>query len=63
MRFLLGIIMGVLLSVGFAYIVDSTASPSQQMVNWEVAKERMRSFTTSARSARDSVEKGIDQLQ
>ena len=64
MRFLLGVMMGILLTVGFAYVVDLIAeTPSRQMVNWEVAKERMRGLTSSARSVRDSVERGIDKVQ
>jgi hypothetical protein len=64
MRLLFGMILGVLLTVGVAYVVDSIAeSPSRQMVNWEVAKERLQSVTSSARDASESIEKGVNELR
>lgn len=47
MRFLLGVIAGVLLTVGIAFVSDSTVTAevtsdtNRQIVNWEVAKQRL----------------------
>ncbi len=54
MRTFLGIILGVLLTVGFAYLHDSsrtTAAPGEQtsverpMVNWDVASANWNRWT------------------
>lgn len=47
MRFLLGMIFGVLLTVGVAYIADSRADPLQggRMVNWTVVGEKLNELT------------------
>jgi hypothetical protein len=47
MRFLLGIIFGVLLTVGIAYVADSRADPLQggRMVNWTVVGEKLNELT------------------
>jgi hypothetical protein len=47
MRFLLGVIIGALLTVGTAYIVDSRSDPLQgtRMVNWTVVGERLDELT------------------
>jgi hypothetical protein len=47
MRFLLGVIFGVLLTVGVAYFADSRADPLQggRMVNWTVVGERLNELT------------------
>jgi hypothetical protein len=69
MRFLLGVIVGVLLTVGTAFIADSFASAdvaaestSRQMVNWDVAKERLHGVTTTIRAGWDRLERGINHL-
>jgi hypothetical protein len=69
MRFLLGVIVGVLLTVGTAFIADSfvtadvaSVSTTQQIVNWDVAKERLHGFTTSVRIGWDRLERGINRL-
>jgi hypothetical protein len=69
MRFLLGVIVGVLLAVGAAFLADSFAtgditseSTSRQMVNWDVAKERLQGFTTTVRAGWNRLEKGINRL-
>ena len=43
MRFLLGMIVGALITVGAAYITDSRTDPLQgtRMVNWTVVGERV----------------------
>lgn len=51
MRFLLGVIIGALLTMGTAYIVDSRADPLQgtRMVNWDVVGERVSELTADLR--------------
>ena len=56
MNFLFGIIVGIVLTVGTAFIADSfvTASvnantTSRQIVNWDVAKERLHDSSASIR--------------
>jgi hypothetical protein len=48
MRLLLGMILGALLMVGVAYIVDSRADGVEQrrMVNWDVVGQRVDELTT-----------------
>jgi hypothetical protein len=47
MRFLLGMIVGALLTVAVAYVADSRADPLQggRMVNWTVVGERLNELT------------------
>jgi hypothetical protein len=50
MRLIFGIIIGCLLTVGGAYVID-TVSPvgAKQMVNWDVAATNFDSVTAFAR--------------
>ena len=61
MRLLLGVILGVFLTVGFAYVYDaSTAHPSEPitqtsveqrpMVNWDVVSGNWRGWSSSVRN-------------
>jgi hypothetical protein len=57
MRFLLGMIFGVLLVVVAAFIADSLATTegaagaeTRQIVNWDVASDRLHEFTESIRA-------------
>jgi hypothetical protein len=61
MRLLLGIIFGVFLTVGFAYVYDaSTSRPSEptakasveqrQMVNWDVVSGNWQGWSASVRN-------------
>ena len=57
MRFLLGMIFGVLLVVVAAFIADSLATTegaagaeTRQIVNWDVAAERLHDFTEAIRA-------------
>lgn len=59
MRLLLGIILGVLLTIGGAYVIDShnaanaadTATTSvRPMVNWDVVNVKWQHLTERARS-------------
>ncbi|HEX2447060.1 MAG TPA: hypothetical protein VHK26_02600 [Methyloceanibacter sp.] len=47
MRFIFGMIVGALLTVGGAYIADSRADPLQggRMVNWTVVGEKVDALT------------------
>jgi hypothetical protein len=59
MRVFLGIIIGVLLTIGSAYVIDSvttgpatagaTATAQRPMVNWDVVDHHWRAFTESVR--------------
>ncbi|MGV1013819.1 MAG: hypothetical protein ACOYB4_02495 [Methyloceanibacter sp.] len=51
MKFLLGMIFGVLLTVLISYVVDSRAGGAEQrpMVNWDVVGERLGTFTADAK--------------
>jgi hypothetical protein len=52
MRFLLGMIVGALLTVGVAYVADSRADPLQggRMVNWTVVGEKLKELTADLRT-------------
>ena len=55
MRVLIGIILGVILTIGGAYLYDShnaTAAPSAQrpMVNWDVVSNNWNRLTERARA-------------
>jgi len=57
MRFLLGVIFGVLLVVVAAFIADSLATAEgdpgaapRHVVNWDVAGDRLHEFTESIRA-------------
>ena len=59
MRLLLGIIIGVFLTIASAYVIDSvntgpatagaTASAQRPMVNWDVVGHNWHAFTESVR--------------
>jgi hypothetical protein len=53
MRLLLGIIIGIALTVGGAYITDTMSSPAAgaKMVNWDVVAKNLDSVTTFARES------------
>ena len=53
MRFLTGLAVGVMLTIGAAYITDAMhsapgldARPAPQMVNWTVVNENLRGLST-----------------
>jgi len=61
MRVLLGIILGVFLTIGFAYVYDASTSRSSEttprtsleqrpMVNWDVVSENWHGWTLSVRN-------------
>jgi hypothetical protein len=50
MRFIFGLIIGGLLTVGGAYVVDQTSgAAAKPMVNWDVVQKNLDSVTTLAR--------------
>jgi hypothetical protein len=51
MRFIFGMIIGALLTVGGAYVADSRVDPLQggRMVNWTVVGEKMNELTADLR--------------
>jgi hypothetical protein len=51
MRFIFGMIIGALLTVGGAYVADSRADPLQggRMVNWTVVGEKVNELTVDLR--------------
>ena len=57
MRLLLGVILGVLLTIGGAYVYDSaherpttTAAAQRPLVTWDVAAVKWNGLTTRARN-------------
>jgi len=62
MRLLLGMILGALLTIGVAYVTDSTTpggsagdTDQRHMVNWDVAGDRFRAFVAYAREEWDKL--------
>ena len=57
MRFTTGLILGVLLTVGAAYVSDATRVPSgpdgeiRHMVNWNVVSANMQGLSSDVRDA------------
>ena len=51
MRFLLGVLVGVLLTVIAVYVLDTGADSADQkrMVNWDVVGEKLGTLTAEAR--------------
>jgi len=51
MRFLLGVVVGVLLTVIVAYFLDQGTGGEEQktMVNWDVVGEKLGTLTAEAR--------------
>ena len=54
MRFATGLIIGIILTIGTAYVVDTLHSApgpegrdGRRMVNWEVVNDNMRDLSTS----------------
>jgi hypothetical protein len=69
MRLFMGVIVGVVMTIGIAFVADSfvTAdiageSTSRQMVNWDVAKERLHGFTATVRAGWSRLERGVNRL-
>ena len=71
MRLIAGMLLGALLTVGFAYLHD-TRVPSQTeaggelsartLVNWNVAEERWNEFTGNVANLGRDAQRGFDRL-
>jgi hypothetical protein len=61
MKFLLGMIVGALLTVLGTYIVDSRSATVEQrrMVNWDVVGQRLDTLTADAQSVWDDFTREI----
>lgn len=61
MRFLFGVIVGALLTVGIAYVADSRADPllGGRMVNWTVVGERVSELTADLQAMWENFTKQI----
>ncbi len=69
MNLLLGIIVGMLLIIGTAFMADAFATSdvtaencSRQIVNWDVAKERLHETTSSIATGWDRLKSGVQKL-
>jgi hypothetical protein len=70
MNLLLGIIVGVLLTIGMAFIADAFTTAevtsetcSRQIVNWDIAKERLHETTASIETGWDRLKSGVRTLE
>ena len=70
MNLLLGIILGVLLTIGTAFFADAYTTAdvtsdtcSKQIVNWDIAKERLHETTASIQTGWDRLESGVRSLR
>jgi hypothetical protein len=70
MNLLVGIIVGILLTIGTVFITDAFATPdvtsdtcSKQIVNWDVAKERLHSTSDSIRVGWDRLTGTVRSLE
>ena len=70
MNLLLGLVIGVLLTIGTAFIADAfttgevtSETCSKQIVNWDVAKERLHEFTASIQIGWDRLKNGLRSLE
>ena len=70
MNLLLGIIVGVLLTIGTAFMVDAFTTAevtsetcSNQIVNWDIAKERLHDTTASIEVGWDRLKNGVRSLE
>ena len=57
MRFIIGVVVGVLLTIGAAYVSDATRAPSgrdgeiRRMVNWNVVNANIQDLSSDVRDA------------
>jgi hypothetical protein len=70
MNLLLGLVIGVLLTIGTAFIADAftageatSETCSKQIVNWDVAKERLHDSTASIQTGWDRLKNGLRSLE
>ncbi len=48
MRFLLGVLFGILITIIGVYIADTDGADQKRMVNWDVVGERVSELTAGA---------------
>jgi hypothetical protein len=69
MNLLAGILVGILLTIGTAFVADAFTTSdvtaencSNQIVNWEIAKERLHETTASIATGWDRLTSGVQKL-
>ena len=63
MRLILGIIIGFALTVGGAYVADTSAGAgAQPMVNWDVVNDNLNDVKSHLRDAGAEIERGWKRL-
>ena len=69
MNLLAGIVLGILLTIGTAFMADAfvtsdltTENCSKQVVNWDVAKERLHETTASIATGWNRLKQGAQSL-
>ncbi len=69
MNLLLGIVLGVLLTIGTAFFADAFTTAevtsetcSKQIVNWDIAKERLHETTASIETGWNRLKSGFRSL-
>ena len=69
MNLLAGIVLGILLTIGTAFMADAfvtsdvtTENCSKQVVNWDVAKERLHETTASIAMGWNRLKRGVQSL-
>lgn len=70
MNLLVGLIVGVLLTIGTAFLADAFATSevvsdacSKQIVNWDVAKERLHETTSAVATGWERLKGGVKSLE
>ena len=69
MNLLAGIIVGILLTIGTAFVADAFTTSdvtaencSKQIVNWDIAKDRLHETTASIATGWDRLKRGVESL-
>ena len=69
MNLLFGIGVGILLTIGTAFMADAFVTSgataencSEQIVNWDIAKERLHETTSSIATGWDRLKSGVQKL-
>ena len=70
MNLFLGVVIGVLLTIGTAFIADAFTTAEvtsemcpKQIVNWDVTKERLHDSTASIQTGWDRLKSGLRSLE
>ena len=69
MNLLAGIIVGILLTIGTVFVADAFTTSdvtaencSKQIVNWDIAKDRLHETTASIATGWDRLKRGVESL-